>query len=151
MTFRRRGPVTRNNSVFNLKAGTVACPLSTNKWTEDEYFTIDIEKFEEVEGRTWYSVITGRVRGDNAEDGCRYDVRTRRRSSDKNQSKCHDSILHHVLFWEEANAIGLEVDHVLHWTDNRRSSVQFIPPALNKKLGAALFHHGKKNRRSKVA
>src|SRR5690348_9229417 len=54
MPFRKRGPVTRENSIFNYEAGTVACPISTNKFTDDEYFLIDIWKFDRVEGYCWH-------------------------------------------------------------------------------------------------
>lgn len=158
MTFRKRGPVTRQNSIFNYEAGTVACPLSTNSWTDDEYFTIDIEKFELVEGMWWcvnnvgstlgtenYRIIGTTPRDLVPESKLKFAKKFGSNHDDGSRVRFY---LYQLIFGEEANALGLVVDHILHWTDNRRSSVDFVTPPENSRRGAALFHHGKRNRRS---
>lgn len=136
MQIRRRGPVTIENSIFHGD-GSVSCPISTNKWTRDEYFTIDADSFPLVVGRTWYVNNTRISHGD-----LHFDIRTGKRESDPNYATgTRDTLLHQLLHWGEANAVDLEVDHVLHWTDNRRCSVEFVTRAENVRRGRALYHH----------
>lgn len=140
MTFRRRGPVTKENSIFNYKEGYVACPISTNKWTDDEYFTIDILEFPKAEGR-FFCVVNDSSHDSNTH----YVLHTRKKKGDyinKGSMTC----LHWLLFYDDSIAKGLTTDHLLHWTDNRSGSVQFISMAENASFGAALFHKGHKNR-----
>lgn len=150
MTFRLRGPVTRENSIFNYEAGTVACPISTNKFTDDEYFTIDIRKFSRVEGQHWH-VKPQQKNGDTV-----FRLRTWLSIADspvtgqvdipRNRTGVY---LHQLVFHDEVPD-AMVVDHELHWTDNRRASVDFVTNAENVRRGAALFHHGKRNRRTKI-
>lgn len=144
MGFSRRGPVTRTNSIFH-KDGYVTCPFSTNSWTDDEYFTIDSKQFYLVEGRCW------RVHNDQATRGrVHLNIRTELRSQDNGiytqVAHGRTALLHILLFYAETVAVGLTTDHLLHFTDNRKSSVDFIPQPENTGRGAALFHKGRKNR-----
>lgn len=134
MSIRRRGPVTRANSIFH-ENGSVSCPLSTNRWSNDAYYTIDASMFHLVEGRCWYVQRTNQFQSHT-------DIR----------SRCPETgkllLLHQVLYGGEANARGYVVDHLLHWTDNRRQSVEFVTQQENIRRGGAIYHPGRQHRRS---
>jgi len=132
---RKRGKVTRENSIFH-KNGSVSCPISSNKYTEDEYFTIDQDKFHLVEGRSWSVLNDSSHKG-----GVHYNIRSKLHG----KTEC----LHWVLYRKETLDVGLTTDHILHWTDQRRCSVEFISMHENLRRGAALYHKGRKFR-SKV-
>lgn len=129
---RRRGPVTTSNSIFS-SGGSVLCPFSTNSLTQEEYFLVDVDKFPLVEGRSWYVMNTRSHVGDthlvivtnNPKPGTR---------------------LHWLLYEKETIQVGLSTDHLYHWTDCRRASVEFVPIQLNQSRGAAAFHSGRKKR-----
>ena len=128
----RRGKVTKDNSIFHAN-GSVSCPFSTNSHTDDEYFTIDSDLFYLVEGRSF------RVMNDSAHKGTtHYVIAT---DFPKKGTR-----LHWLLYHEQTIAIGLTTDHLLHWTDNRRASVEFIEMRENLKRGAAIYHAGRKTR-----
>ncbi len=121
--------VTKENSKFDYVAGMVLCPISTNKWTDDEFFIIDIPNFSLVEGRCWS------VNNDMSHLGKNhYSLRA---GVDGKPVK-----LHTHLFREESVISGLQVDHLLHWTDNRRSAVDFVTHEENASRGPALLHEG---------
>lgn len=133
----RRGPVTIDNSIFH-KDGSVFCPISTNSHTEDEYFLIDQEDFDLVVGHSWC------VENDNAHVG-RYHYRISSRISTIKWR------LHSYLFYIESIAVGLEVDHLDHFTDNRKCSIDFVTKEENVRRGAAAGHTSKNTRTRKVA
>lgn len=128
----RRGKVTRENSIFN-KNGSVLCPLSSNKYTSDEYFIIDSDLFHLVEGRSWSVLNDSSHKG-----GVHYNIRARV----EGKMKC----VHWVLFQEETIDIGLTTDHLYHWLDNRRSSVAFVSMEENLKRGPAAYHRKSRKR-----
>jgi len=122
----RRGKVTRENSIFS-KNGSVLCPLSSNKYTDDEYFIIDADLFHLVEGRSW-SVLN-----DASHKGMtHYNIR----AWVDGGVKC----LHWVLFQKQTLAKGLTTDHLYHWLDNRRASVEFVSFGKNASRGPAMYH-----------
>lgn len=135
----KRGPVTRINSIFH-ENGSVSCPFSTNSLTEDEYFTIDTADFDKVVGRSWY-----------VHNNRQPDIRTSYKPELDPPRESDCTLLHQLLFREDTVDVALQTDHVLHWTDNRRSSVEFVTPAENKRRGPALYHKTKstKIRRTK--
>lgn len=148
MLFKNRGPVTRNNSIFHDN-GTVSCPISTNSWSSDQFFTIDASKFSLVEGLYWHTKPQ-RANGDTVlrmrawinKEECPV---SGQKGSNPNKTGAY---LHQLLFHVECPSDQV-VDHIFHWTDNRRASVQFVTREENTRLGAALFHHGKRNSRNK--
>lgn len=131
----KRGKVTRENSIFN-KNGSVLCPLSSNKYTSDEYFIIDSDLFYLVEGRSWSVLNDTSHKG-----GVHYNIR----AGVDGKVKC----LHWVLFHKETIEVGLSTDHLYHWLDNRRSSVDFVSMKENLKRGSAMYHGKKNNRKNK--
>ena len=66
--------VTRENSIFHNN-GSVSCPISSNKYTRDRYFTIDQDKFHLVEGRSWSVLNDSSHRG-----GVHYNIRSKQNS-----------------------------------------------------------------------
>lgn len=135
MTFRRRGPVTRDTSVFH-SGGSVSCRISTNKWTADEYFTVSENHFRKLEGKhVWVNNSHAHL------GGTHYQLQT------KHGGKT--VLLHSYLYPEESVGSGLTVDHVLHWTDNRPESVEFVTRETNSSRGAALFHNHVKQHRGR--
>lgn len=129
----RRGPVTMENIIIH-KNGSVSCPFSTNSYTDDEYFTIDYINLSAVLGRSW------RVHNDHASSGgVHYNIRT-------GNGVTGTILLHRLIHNTEAG--HLEVDHLLHFSDNRRASVDFVTKEENTRRGAAIYHKGYKNRKS---
>ena len=129
----RKGPVTKENAIFS-KHGSVLCPFSTNSLTEEEYFLIDADMFKHVEGRSWYVMNTRSHVGET-------------HLTIVSNSPKRGSRLHWVLYQEETLDVGLSTDHLYHWTDNRRDSVEFVPLSENQSRGAAAYHSGRKNRK----
>jgi hypothetical protein len=128
----KRGPVTMDNIIIHDN-GSVSCPFSTNSYTEDEYFTIDIASLDHVLNKSW------RVHNDHSSINCTHlNIRTGGNSD--------TTLLHRLVFENELQ--GLEVDHLLHFTDNRRASVEFVTKEENSRRGAAIYHRGHKNRRT---
>lgn len=124
----RRGKVTRENSIFS-KNGSVLCPLSSNKYTNDEYFIIDADLFHLVEGRSWSVLNDSSHKG-----GVHYNIRARI----EGKTVC----VHWVLFYKQSIAKGLTTDHLYHWLDNRKASVEFVTRRVNSARGAAAYHNG---------
>lgn len=130
---RRKGKATWSNVIVHSN-GTTSVPFSTNSLTSDEYFTVDTERLSVVLGRSW------RAHNDSSHKGRMHiNIRT-------GNSKTGTFLLHRELFEAELQDTELEVDHILHWTDNRASSVEFVEKSENVRRGAAVYHRGRKNR-----
>lgn len=123
------------DNVVILPNNTAICPISTNKHSEERYFTVDADKLHLILGKSW-SVLN-----DSAHKGT---VHLVLRASYNGKAK----LLHRILFADELDKqADLTVDHLLHWTDNRRISVDLVTMSENARRGKAIYNRSTKKRR----
>jgi hypothetical protein len=121
------------DNVIILPNNTAICPISTNKHSKEKHFTIDADKLHLVLGRSW-SVLN-----DSGHKGATHLV-LRAKISGKAQ------LLHRILFENELQGTELTVDHLLHWTDNRRVSVDLVSMEENASRGKAVYNPSRRRK-----
>lgn len=121
------------DNVIILPNNTAICPISTNKHSPERHFTIDADKLYLILGKSW-SVLN-----DSSHRGA---VHLVLRSGYGGKVK----LLHRVLFADELDGTDLTVDHLLHWTDNRRVSVDFVPMRENARRGKAVYNPSRRRK-----
>lgn len=122
------------DNVVILPNNTAICPISTNKHSEERYFTVDADRLYLILGKSW-SVLN-----DSAHKGA---VHLVLRAGYNGKAK----LLHRVLFADELDGTDLTVDHLLHWTDNRRISVDLVTMSENARRGKAIYNRSIKKKR----
>lgn len=114
-------------NIIMLPNNTAICPISTNRHTADRHFTIDADRLHLVLNRSW-SVLNDC----SHKKGQHLVIRSNKGGKVE--------LLHRVLFAEELKGTSLTVDHLLHWTDNRRVSVDLVTMEENTRRGRAIYN-----------